>query len=149
MLLDTQTMETRRFVAGLIYCAMLNVYKVESERLNDYWADGGSQQTSYLSNFINLIIANIYVSRKWTGNFSQYHQIVARFASLGPEARLYLLKARMIGRYLHLINSYVDEENEWTDMSDIRYQENEDIEIGFSTEINVEKLSYFEEKYMK
>jgi hypothetical protein len=37
MLLQCNQKEMRRFVAGLLYCAMLKVYPIEKDTLNLYW----------------------------------------------------------------------------------------------------------------
>ena len=34
---------------------------------------------------MNLIIHNFYLTKKYVAHFAQYHQIIARFANLGPE----------------------------------------------------------------
>ena len=35
--LDCEVDDMRRFVLGLIYCAMLKLYEVEKDKLNSYW----------------------------------------------------------------------------------------------------------------
>ena len=72
MFLECYIPEMRRFVVGLVYCAMLNVYKFEKDTLNDE-----AVPNTYLRNFINVVINNFYNVRKYAENFEQYMQIIA------------------------------------------------------------------------
>ena len=51
------------------------------------------EQPSVLGNFILLILSNIYDVRSYALNATNYFMILARFASLGSEARQFLVKA--------------------------------------------------------
>lgn len=97
-----------KLTVGLIYCAMLNLYEEEKTQLNEHWKNiqvddkGQIVATSYkpgtLANFILTLVSHIYDIKQFVFNLSHYFQILARFASLGPEAREFLLKARVVGR---------------------------------------------------
>jgi hypothetical protein len=94
MLFESPVVDIRRFVTGLIYCAMIKVYRGERKIFNK--SVGGKPVKSVLCNFINFVIMNIQTSKNWSLNADQYFQILARFASLGSEARLYLLNSGVI-----------------------------------------------------
>jgi hypothetical protein len=84
---------------GLIYCAMLTIYQKEKGDLQKHWIDIDQAKTEgkdplqiktrvgTLGNFILMLISNIYNAKPFTHNLPHYFQILARFASLGPEAR--------------------------------------------------------------
>jgi hypothetical protein len=92
----------RKFVVGLIYCAMLKIYPVEKNNLNDYWSSPEEQPKSNttLGNFALILIKNLFTLKDYVANFAQYFQLIARFSSLGVEAQLFLLKAKGIGRLM-------------------------------------------------
>ena len=76
MFFDNPSPEIRRFLTGLIYCAMLNVYKIERKNLNSI-LDPKSSKKSVLSNFINIVLTNLKYSRLFTEYYESFHQIIA------------------------------------------------------------------------
>lgn len=59
----------RKFVAGLLYCAMLKVYPLEKEKIGSYWQSQGEQQgMSVLSNFVLILLKNLYEVKKFMLN---------------------------------------------------------------------------------
>ena len=79
--LDCEVDDMRRFVLGLIYCAMLKLYNYEKDKLNHYWhtmakkTEGSAQKdlikvdNSFLGNFINIVLANFFDTKYFVGNF--------------------------------------------------------------------------------
>lgn len=51
-----------------------------------------------IGSLILLMISHLYELKSFNLNLPHYFQIMARFASLGPESREFLLKLRMVGR---------------------------------------------------
>lgn len=98
----------RKFTAGLLYCAMLKIYPLEKDQLNEYWKDptNPANNVTVLGNFGLVLLHNIFHLKKFVANFTQYFQLLARFTSLGGEAREFLLRAKGIGR---LMEFYFDE----------------------------------------
>ena len=96
---------------------------------------------SHLVSFINLILSKIFEN----STASDYFQILARFASLGPQARLYLLKAKIVGRMLEVCDGAEDSTSQFQDMSDLVYEEIETPEIGLPTPLEKALLSYWDE----
>ena len=84
---------------------MLTIYDKEKDDLQKHWEDiqtakeagvdmsGVKTRVGTLGNFVLLLIANIYNVKAFAYNIPNYFQILARFASLGPEARQFLLRA--------------------------------------------------------
>jgi hypothetical protein len=64
-----------------------------------------------------------------------YFQILSRFASLGPEAREFLLKARIVGRCMdYFYDKASPYRDDFANMSDLgRIYVNEQPEIGLPT----------------
>jgi hypothetical protein len=102
--------DMRKLTVGLIYCAMIRVYEEEKELLDDYWqyreGKKDSLQRCLLGNFINILISNLESTHVYAETNLQYHQLISRFSSLGKEARLYLLKAKIVGR---IVNFYLED----------------------------------------
>lgn len=88
---------------------MLNVYKQEKKLLWNIF-DEKSLHKPVLSNFINIILSHLNYSKNFQEYFDSFHQILARFASLGPEARLYLLKIKTVKRLCLFIREYKKEQ---------------------------------------
>jgi hypothetical protein len=74
MLLQCNQKEMRRFVVGLLYCAMLKVYPVEKEIINLYWVnpEAPNNNQSVLGNFALVLITNLFYAKKFSANCSQY-----------------------------------------------------------------------------
>lgn len=100
--------EMRKFTSGLLYCAMLKVYPLEKDQMNEYWKDPNdpTNNSTVLGNFALVLLHNIFHLKKFVANFSQYFQLLARFSFLGGEAREFLLRAKGVGR---LMEFYFDE----------------------------------------
>lgn len=104
MFLQNQSRDMSRLVVGLIYASMIKIYDHEKENLALHWQDieankeCTSTRIGTLGNFILILIQNLYNAKPFTLNYANYFQLLARFASLGPEARQFLLKAQIVGR---------------------------------------------------
>jgi len=61
----------RKFVGGIVYCAMLKLYQGEKNALNKEIQ--GHPVKTVIGNFINLVLSNLFKSFKWTDYFEQYH----------------------------------------------------------------------------
>jgi len=63
--LECQAKQMRKFMAGILYCAMIKLYSFEKHGLNFYWDDVKSKQNiesprrTVLGNFILLLIKNM------------------------------------------------------------------------------------------
>lgn len=155
-LLDSTIEDMRRFITGLIYCAMLNLYNRDKGNLDQYWTLMNGQATEEeqrayllknpLANFINSIITHFYETKNYVGHQAQYHQVLARFAQLGPEARLYLLKAKMIGRALDFFYDRQSPFNEkFRDLSTIQCVEKQVPDMGLPVPYEKKNMTYLEQ----
>lgn len=90
--------------------------------------------SSILVNFINLLVQNMPVAKMYVENNSQYFNIIAKFAMLGPEARLYLLKIKILTRISNFYLKSAEEINDegLCDMK-LEFFEILDTEIGFQS----------------
>jgi len=73
-----------KITVGLLYCAMLNVYKSQKDSLNNHWRelevqkktnpDGPLQPTSLgsLGRLYLLFLSNLYDMQEFTYNFRYY-----------------------------------------------------------------------------
>lgn len=153
-LLQCSIGDMRKFTVGLLYCAMIQLYKEEKDLLDQYWqyreGTKESLQRCYLGNFVNLLISGFKDTRVYTEFNANYFELLARFASLGKEARLYLLKAKIVGRimnfYLQDASPYVEYFN---DCSDLSFEENHNVELGLPIKMENVKMSMWEELFMK
>ena len=73
-LLQCPQKEMRRFLVGLLYCAMLKIYPLEKDQINNYWKlqnpiQGG---ITVLGNFALILIKNLYEVKKYVAFFAQY-----------------------------------------------------------------------------
>jgi hypothetical protein len=143
MFLQPQGREMAKLGCGLIYCAMLTIYEKEKGDLHKHWtgieaakAEGKDPQeiktgVGTLGNFILLLIANLYNVKPFTYNIPNYFQILARFASLGPEARQFLLRAQIVGRCMDFFydnaSPYRPQFGDMSDLGPIRVKEEPDI----------------------
>lgn len=128
---------------------MLNVYKQEKKILFTIFDEKAPKKSS-LANFINIILTNLKSSREYTENFEQYQQIIAWFASLGPDARFYLLKIKTLKwiclfvqeKYFKVDEEYSEEEFR------LPCYENYTPEIGIAPEDNA-RVSNLEKWYQE
>jgi len=146
--------DMRKLTVGLLYCAMIRLYEDEKDLLDKYWQhkEGlkDSYNGSYLGNFINLVISNFRIARIYSELNTQYFQLLSRFASLGKEARLYLLKAKIVGR---ILNYYMQDSSPYQeyfhDYSDLSYEENMTPELGLPLKLENVKLSLWEDLFLR
>jgi hypothetical protein len=90
----------RKICSGLLYCAMLKVYDNQKATLNQYFTQQGAKP-NILANFILNLVSNFFDAKlTYPAYFNQYCQILLRFATLGIEAKEFLLRCKMIGRLL-------------------------------------------------
>jgi hypothetical protein len=88
-----------KIICGLLYCSMLTVYDDEKKLLADYWPPSGEEASKdfgvlgSMGNFVLLLLSHMYNMKHATINLPHYFRLLARFASLGPEAREFLLRA--------------------------------------------------------
>ena len=156
MFLQVQGQEMPKLARGLVYCAMLTIYDQEKASLTEYWrgvdgqprqhAPGSQRQLGPLGNFILLLLSHIYDVKAFTLNLPSYFQILARFASLGPEAREFLLNARVVGRCMDFFfdgaSPYRAFFSDMTDLGPLWTREQPD--IGLPTTVNQKVRSYFQ-----
>ena len=98
-----------------------------------------------LGNFILLVVSQIYNISPFMLNYPIYFQILARFSSLGPEARELLLKAQFIGRAMELLYGFISPcKDKFMDMNDLGIIEQTlNPEIGLPTFIDFKTRTYF------
>lgn len=131
---------------------MIRLYEHEKDYLNEFWQlqeeSKEAVHRSSLGNFINIVIENIGAARKLAEYNSQYFSILSRFASLGQQARLYLLKAKIIGRLM----IYIKEGNYSSEISSIfgtlNYMAVSQPEVGLPFKLENVKLSLWEELFI-
>ena len=66
MLFESPVVDIRRFTSGIIYAAMIKVYRGERNIFNKEIQ--GKPIKSVLCNFINFILNNLFISKKWSAN---------------------------------------------------------------------------------
>ena len=64
MYFENPTAQVRTFLTGLIYCAMLNVYKQEKKVLLNIF-DEKSMHRPVLANFINIVLSHLNYSKNF------------------------------------------------------------------------------------
>lgn len=113
-ILENSVKFMRCLISGLLWCAMLKVYEEEKDQLNDFWTDLSEQQIkkesepakplrqTVLGSFILCLLYLLPDLRKYSSHQSQYLQLIARFSTMGPEARRFLLHAGSLGKMLNL-----------------------------------------------
>jgi len=117
--------EIRRFVVGLLYCAMLVVFEEEKTRLETP-SDG-----DVLINFTNAILKQLPLCHKHALNVEQYFQVFSRLTFLGPEIRNYFHKTKLLNRLISFLSNNKD-----INCDDIVFKENVDPEIGLPSEVD-------------
>jgi|LauGreDrversion4_2_1035121.scaffolds.fasta_scaffold23834_5 hypothetical protein len=72
MLLQSNQKEMRRFVVGLLYCAMLKLYPLEKDLLNMYWVNPEVPQNNQtaIGNFALILMKNLFYAKKFSANCS-------------------------------------------------------------------------------
>ena len=133
---------------------MIRLYEDEKDLLNKYWQyreeSKDSLNRSLLGNFINIIISNLKTARNFTEYNSQYFSVLSRFASLGKEARLYLLKAKIVGRILNYYQGDSSAFHDYfNDFSDLNFEVNPTPEIGVPFKLENVRLSLWEELFVR
>ena len=114
--------------------------------LRNYFREGSQQEVGTLGNFILLLISQIFNIKPFVFNWPHYFQIIARFSSLGPEAREFLLRARFAGRAMELFfEGETPHHDHFADMEDLgSLQENSSPDIGLPTQVDYENRTYFQ-----
>ncbi len=150
-LLESSQKEMRKFVVGLLYCSMLKVYEMEKANLNSVWLNKGQEyRKTVLGNFIMLLLNHLMDVRAYAKHHAQYFQLFARFSSLGPEAREFLNRARIVGRFMDF---FFDEasphQQTFRDMSDLDFQPNKQPDLGLPTVMDKKQMNYYSELWQK
>jgi hypothetical protein len=155
MLLQTQQKEMPKLTVGLLYCAMITIYDKEKAGLNEHWAEAeqtGSPgerpqaEVGPLGNFVLLLVSRVYDLKAFSYNIPHYFQILARFASLGPEARAFLLKAKVVGRCMDFFyDSASPYRAQFSNFSDLgAFMEKKQPEIGLPMVLDKKVRTYFQ-----
>jgi len=144
-LLECTDRLTSRFVVGLLYCAMLNVYNLEKEAIAK-----GDIDNSLLLNFGNGLLSQLSMCQKSGICSDFFFQALSRLVFLGPEIRHVLLKQNTLKALLNLICSDVKSVRAsklTTEESIIfKWKENDMVEFGLPITLNT-KISYFFKDY--
>ena len=98
-----------------------------------------------IGNLILLMISHLYDLKSFNLNIPHYFQIMARFASLGPESREFLLKLRIVGRCMDFFfDGASPYRKQFADMSDLGPIHTTELpDIGLPTPINNKNRNYF------
>lgn len=158
MLLQTQQKEMPKLTVGLLYCAMITIYEKEKANLNVHWVEYEQSQKNPnqvelvqssvgpLGNFVLLLISHIYDIKAFSYNIPHYFQILARFASLGPEARAFLLKAKIVGRCMDFFyDSASPYRQQFSNFADLGPNiEKSQPDIGLPTILDKKVRTYFQ-----
>ena len=138
----------RKFTVGLLYCALLTVYPLERAHLLDYWLDPAdpSHNTTVIGNLTLVLLRHLFDLKRFVAHFSQYFQLLARMASLGPEMRLFLLKGKAVGRLMEFFYDEVSPHKDYfRDMADINPVYKELPDIGQPTTAVEKQMSAFQQ----
>ncbi|CDW78729.1 UNKNOWN [Stylonychia lemnae] len=147
-LLQCGQKEMRKFIIGLLYCAMLKVYPEDKDLILQYWTNplDPANNRSVLVNLSLVLIQNIFNVKRFVANSPQFFQLIARLTSLGTQMREFFLKAKLIGRLMEFLYDDVSPHKElFRDISDINPLILEKPDIGLPTEIDRKQLSQFQE----
>lgn len=92
-----------------------------------------------------LLLSHLYDVKAFTLNMPHYFQLLARFASLGPEAREFLLRARTVGRcmdfYFDGASPYRAVFADMSGLGPVRTKEQPD--LGLPTTVDHKVRGYF------
>lgn len=92
--------ENRKFMDGLLYCAMLCVYDEQKEALNDFFTKD-EKNPNILAKFMLNLVAHMFEAKKdYPAYFNSYMLLFVRFINLGVEAKEFMFRCRMLGRIL-------------------------------------------------
>lgn len=157
MLLQPSQKEMPKLTVGLLYCSMLTIYDKEKSKLNSHWDEyeEGKKNPNYqftqtsigpLGNMILLFVSHIYDIKQFNYNIATYFQILARFASLGPEAREFLLKCKIVGRCMDFFyESASPYKQQFSNFEDLGpYMEKVDPEICLPIILDKKVRTYFQ-----
>jgi hypothetical protein len=93
-----------------------------------------------------MLISHIYELKNFSLNIPHYFQILARFASLGPEARAFLLRAKIVGRCMDFFydtaSPYRQQFSNFIDLGP--FTEKKEPEIGLPTQVDKKVRTYFQ-----
>lgn len=136
----------RKFIVGILYCAMLKVYPVEKDQINAYWENpmDPNNNKTVIGNFALVLVHNIFEVKRFVANCPQYFQLIARLSLLGTEMREFLLRAKTVGRLMEFFFDDVSPHKEYfRDFTGINPLYKEKPEIGLPTEIDRKQMSHF------
>jgi hypothetical protein len=96
-------------------------------------------RVTVLGNFMFLLLNKLPVVKGYSAHQSQYLQLVARFASLGAEARLLLLNVGSIERLMNMFHGKTSPYYEtWLTKRDLPVFETENPDMGLPTPAETE-----------
>lgn len=92
------------------------------------------------------MVSHLYELKDFVLTMPHYFQLLSRFASLGPESREFLLRARVVGRCMDFFFGKASPYREtFSDMSGLGpTRTTEQPEIGLPTNVNQQTQSYFQ-----
>lgn len=138
---DCNNSEIRRYVVGLIYCAMLKLYENDKENILQ------TGKFSVLTNFANCVFRQLEKTMKNSENIEQYFQLLSRIAILGPEIREYFIKKGAVKGLFGFCMS--DKEANWNPFTELQFVETEKVELGPYSEPNGGYQSSYDEYMMR
>ena len=98
---ESSQREMRKICGGLLYCAMLKLYETDKAQLCAHFE---KQAPNTLARFGLTLVAHMFEAKKeYPAFFHTYSSLIMRFLSLGPEAKEFMFRARMLGRCLQFM----------------------------------------------
>ena len=127
----------RRFMLNTLNYAMVQLYEYEIKHLNRRIGEiKEGKPINILTNFINAFIVCIYEPKKASyRDYTEFFQMFNRFSNLGEDCVLYLLKSKILGRFMDFFyeNNQQDLRKIFRDFSDIPHVNPEDHLMGQPT----------------
>ena len=108
--------EMSKFTIGIMYCSMLKAYSTEKVIF-----ESGDHTKSSLLNFFNFVVAQTCTMKKRKVESDDCYQLISRFILLGPEARAYAQKKRLLKKLLACYGMLLD--TQFDDLSEYPYLE--------------------------
>ena len=108
-LMESTEKYMRCVLVGLLYTAMLKIYDREKGSLCDYWTDVENKvpqpRQTVLGTLGLLLLQQLPHLKSFNKNHKQFLLLLARFTTLGPEARQFLNRANAMERMLNYFHN--------------------------------------------
>ena len=145
----------RRFVVGLLSLAFKTIfdYQLQEDKegiLSVKETDIGRNPNSVMINFMNCCISLIFEAKFAGRDYTEFFRIFYDMAVCGYQVVNYMISKKVIGRFLDFFYEQVSPFNDFfRDMSDVHYQEPEQLDLGESHEEKKKVRSSWEEYMLR